>query len=61
MYYIKEITNKDLLYSTGNYMQYLVTSYKGKKSEKEYVCIYVQLNYFAIHLKLTQCGKSTIP
>ena len=27
--------NKDLLYSTGNYTQYLVITYKGKESEKK--------------------------
>ena len=37
--YIKEI-NKDLLYSTGNYSQYLVIIYNGKESEKEYVYMY---------------------
>ena len=35
--YIKQI-NKDLLYSTGNYIQYLVITYNGEKSEKEYMC-----------------------
>ena len=34
--YIKQINNKDLLYSTGNYIQYLVITYKGKESEKKY-------------------------
>ena len=28
--------NKDLLYSTGNYMQCLVITYNGEESEKEY-------------------------
>ena len=39
--YIKQITSKDLLYSTGNYTQYFVITHKGKKSEKVdiYVCI----------------------
>ena len=34
--------NKDLLYSTGNYIQYLVIIYNGKESEKEYtyICIH---------------------
>ena len=32
--YIKWITNKDLLYSTENYIQYFVTTYKGKEYEK---------------------------
>ena len=27
----------DLLYSTGNYTQYFVITYKGKESEKEYI------------------------
>ena len=32
---IKQTNNKDLLYSTGNFTQYLVITYKGKDSEKE--------------------------
>ena len=32
-------TNSDLLYSTGNYTQYFVITYKGKESEKEYICM----------------------
>ena len=31
--YIKQINNKDLLYSTGNYIQYLLITYNGKESE----------------------------
>ena len=27
--------NKDILYSTGNYTQYLIIIYNGKESEKE--------------------------
>ena len=38
--YIKQITNKDLLYSRRNYTQYLVITYKGKESEKKFY-IYV--------------------
>jgi len=33
---IYKINNKDLLYSTGNYIHYLVIIYNGKESEKEY-------------------------
>ena len=33
--YIKQINNKNLLYSTGNYIQYLVITYNGKEFEKE--------------------------
>ena len=32
--YIKQISNKDLLYSTGNYIQYLVINYNGIYPEK---------------------------
>ena len=35
--YIKQISNKDLLYSTGNYIQHHVITYNGKLSEK--ICI----------------------
>ena len=38
--YIKQINNKDLLYSTGNYIQYLVITYNGKESE-EYIYTYI--------------------
>ena len=31
---MKQISKKDLLYSIGNYIQYLVITYNGKKSEK---------------------------
>ena len=42
--YIKLINNKDLVYSTGNHIQYLIITYNGKESEKD---------SFAVHLKLT--------
>ena len=35
--YIKQVNNKDLLYSTGNYIQYLVITYNGKEFDKEYI------------------------
>ena len=43
----------------------LVITYKGKVSEKEYVCIYIHvliyLNHFAVHLKLTYyCNYTSI-
>ena len=36
-----QINNKDLLYSTGNYIQYLVITYNGKESKKN---IYIYMN-----------------
>ena len=41
--YLKEITNKDLLYSIGNYIQYLVINHNGKEYEKEYIYIHVYI------------------
>ena len=45
--YIKQI-KKDLLYSTGNYIQYLEMSYDGKESKNH---LYLHLNHVAVHLK----------
>ena len=35
--YIKQRTNKDLLYSTGNSTQNSVPAYMGKESKKEWI------------------------
>ena len=39
--YIKQITNKNLLYSTGNSTQYSIMTYMGKESTKEWIYDYV--------------------
>ena len=39
--YINYITNKDLLYSTGNSTQCSVMTYMGKESKKEWIYVYV--------------------
>ena len=39
------------MYSTGNYTQYLVVTYKK---------IYIELNHVVLHLKATQHCKMTI-
>ena len=53
--YIKQIKNKDLLYSTGNYFHYLAIAYNGLESINQhiYLNMYIYLNHFAVHLKLT--------
>ena len=53
---IYKINTKDLLYSTGNYAQYLVITYHRKESETEYiyvcvcvcvcVCVYIHIYVF---------------
>ena len=57
--YIKYINNKDLLCSTGNYIQCLVTNHNGKESEKEYLftymCVYIftyLVTYICIYVYL---------
>ena len=37
---IKHITNENLLYSTGNSIQFSVITYMGKESEKEWIHVY---------------------
>ena len=39
--YIKQLTNKDILYSTGNSTQYSVMAYMGKEYKKEWIYVYV--------------------
>ena len=40
---IYKINSNDLLYSTGNYIQYFVITHNGKECEKEYkhICVYL--------------------
>ena len=58
-----------MLYSTGNYTQYYVITYKEKNLKKNiyiyiYVCIYIyiyiKLNQCAVYLRLTLYYKLTI-
>ena len=42
--YIKEITNENLLYSTGNSSQYSVMTYTGKEPNKECLCICITIS-----------------
>ena len=37
--HLEWISNEVLLYSTGNYMQYLVINHNGKEDETECVCM----------------------
>ena len=44
--YVTQITNKDLLYSTGNSTQHFVITYKGKESEKIYMKEYTHTHTY---------------
>ena len=48
--YLKWITNKGLLYTTGNSAQCYVVAWMGGESEEEWMHMYVWLNPFALHL-----------
>ena len=37
--YTEWINNKVLLYSTGNYIQYLMTNHEETEYEKKYICM----------------------
>ena len=39
--HIKQVTNKDLLQSIGNFTQYSVMTYMGKESKKQWIYLYV--------------------
>ena len=52
--YLKRITNKDLLYSTGNSAQCYVAAWVRGESGGERIHVYVWLSRFAVHLKLSQ-------
>ena len=52
--YLKWMTNKDLLYSTGNSTQCCVAAWMGREFRGEWIHAYVWLNPFAVHLKLSQ-------
>ena len=51
---LKQITNKDLLYSTRNSAQCYVAAWMGVAFGGEWIHVYVWLSPFAIHLKLSQ-------
>ena len=65
--YIKQVNSKELLYSTGNYIQTIFTVITIMEKNVihihtyTYIFIYIYMNHFALHHKLTQHCKSTIP
>ena len=67
--HLEWINNEVLLYSTGNYIQLLVTEHDRRQYEKKNVCtyiyihthiMYVYLDHLAVQQKLTEHCKSTI-
>jgi len=52
--HLKWITNKVLLYSTGNSAYCYVTARMGGKFRGEWIHVYIWLSPFAVDLKLSQ-------
>ena len=52
--YLKRITNKEVLYSTGNSAQCYVAAWMGREFGGEWIHVCVCLSPFDIHLKLSQ-------
>ena len=52
--YLKWITNKNLLYSMGNSAQCYVAAWMGGGFGGEWICVYIWLSPFAVHLELLQ-------
>ena len=52
--HLKRITNKGLLYSTGNSAQCYAAAWMGGESRGEWTHVYKRLSRFAVHLKLSQ-------
>ena len=52
--YLKWITNRVLLYSTGNSAQCYVAAWMEEGFGGEWIHVYAWLSPFAVHLKLSQ-------
>ena len=52
--YLKWVTNKDLLYSTGNSAECYVAAWREVEFGREWVHVDVWLSPFPVHLKLSQ-------
>ena len=52
--YLKWITNRHLLYSTGNSAQCHMAAWMAGEFGGEWIHVYVWLSHFAVHLKLSQ-------
>ena len=55
------LANGDLLYRTETSTQYSVMIFVGKDSEREWVCVHVELNHFVVQQKWSQPCKSILP
>ena len=53
--YLKWITNKNLLYSTGNSARCYLAAWMGGGFGEGWIHVYVWLSPFPVYLKLLQC------
>ena len=52
--YLKQMTNKDILFSSWNSSQHYAAVWMGGEFGGEWMHVYVWLSPFAVHLKLSQ-------
>ena len=52
--YLIWITNKNLLYSTWNSLQWYVAAWVGGEFGEEWIHVHEWLSFFTVHLKLSQ-------
>ena len=57
---VYKMNNEVLLYSTRNYIQYLVINHNGKEYEKEYIYIYIFFIYITESLHRTPETNTTL-
>ena len=51
---LKWKTNRDLLHSTGSSGQCYMATWMGEEFREEWIHVYVWLNLFAVHLKMSK-------
>ena len=59
--YLKYITNKNLLYSTGNSAQCYVAAWMGGEFGEKWMHVYARLSPFAVHLTLPHIVNWSYP
>ena len=52
--YLKQVTNKGLLYNTWNSAQCYVAAWRERNLGGEWICVYAWLHPFTVHMKLSQ-------
>lgn len=57
---MEQLSNRDQMYSTENSIQYSVTIYGSKESEREWMCMHMYNRVTVVQQKLSQTCKLNI-